>query len=141
MAVRLEEVLAAWRAAERVLNELPDEAPERPLIRLQAARLRRLHARIVNENVPQSWELLATTHEAIAETRRLLADARARLDGTASALSRTDELMRDWLLSEQALNRVGEEDAPLRNQLLLAADEARERYQAAIDELEPDLDR
>src|SRR5262245_30073613 len=114
MAVRLEEVLAAWRAAERALNDLPKEAPERPLILLQAARLRRLHARLMNERVPETWQLLTATHEALAETRRLLAEARARIDGVESSLTRTDQLMRDWLLAEQALNRVGEEDPSLR---------------------------
>jgi glycosyltransferase A (GT-A) superfamily protein (DUF2064 family) len=140
LAVRLEEVLAAWRAAERALNELPKEAPERPLILLQAARLRRIHARLTNERVPETWQLLTATHEALAETRRLLAEARARIDGVDSSLSRTDQLMRDWLLAEQVLNRAGDEDPELRNRLLLAADEARERYQAAIDEMEPGLD-
>jgi hypothetical protein len=139
MAVRLEEVHAAWRATERALNELPEEAPERPLILLQAARLRRLHARLMNERAPETWQLLSATHEALAETRRLLGDARARIDGVDGSLSRTDQLMRDWLVAEQALNRVADDDPALRNQLLLAADEARERYRAATDQVEPNL--
>jgi len=138
MAVRLEEVLAAWRAAERALSELPEEAPERPLIQIQAARLRRIHGRLMNERAPVTWQLLRSTHEAIADTRRILDEARARIDGEESPLTRTDRLMREWLLAEQALNRVGDDDV-LRRQLLLAADEARERYQQAIDEIDPDI--
>jgi hypothetical protein len=96
----------------------------------------------VNERAPETWQLLGATHEALAETRRLLGDARARIDGVDGvdgSLSGTDQLMRDWLVAEQALNRVADDDPALRNQLLLAADEARERYQAAIDQVEPDL--
>ena len=140
MAVRLEEVLAAWRAAERALNDMPEEAPERRPILLQAARLRRLHARLMNERVPESRQLLLATDEAIAMTWQLLGEARARIGGAEASLSRADQLMRDWLVAEQALNRVPDGDPVLRSQRLLAADAARERYQAAIDEMEPDLE-
>ncbi|MFL5725286.1 MAG: hypothetical protein ACJ76W_00770 [Chloroflexota bacterium] len=138
MAVRVEEVLAVWRAAERALNELPDEAPELPLIRLQVARLRRCHGRLTDENIPTTWQLLTSTHEAISDTRRILAEARGRIDDVSGGLTETERLMSEWLLAEQALNRA-DDDGPLHQQLLVAADEARERYQAAIDRLDPDL--
>ncbi|HEX5015392.1 MAG TPA: hypothetical protein VFV72_14690 [Candidatus Limnocylindrales bacterium] len=141
MAAEFEEVLAMWRDAERVLDALPDEAPERPIILIQVARLRRYYARLTNDAAPASWQLLESTHEAIAETRRILGDARARVraSGTPeSSLSATDRLMEGWLLAEQELNRAGE-DPLRRSELLRAADDARDRYQAALDQLEPDL--
>jgi hypothetical protein len=138
MALRVEEVLSVWRDAERVLNELPASAPERPMIRLQVARLRRYHARLSTEVAPTSWRLLTSTHDALTETRRLLSEARGRVDPAPGPLDRPHRLMREWLAAEQALNRAGDDGAD-RASLMLAADEARERYQAALDEIAPDL--
>ena len=85
MAAEIEEVLAVWRAAERALDTLPDEAPERPVIQIQVARLRRYYARLTQESAPASWRLLEAAHDTIAETRRLLQEARGRIDEDARA--------------------------------------------------------
>jgi hypothetical protein len=137
MAVEVEDVLAVWREAERALESLPEEAPERPIIQIQVARLRRLYLRMTNEAVPATWNLITATRDAIADTKAILGDAEARIQSSHSMLTGPERLMTDWLLAEQALTRAGDDPAR-RSELLLAADEARERYQAAIDELGPD---
>jgi len=138
MALRVEEVLSVWRDAERALNELPASAPERPRILRQVARLRRYHARLTTEVAPASWRLLSSTHDALTETRRLLGEARGRVDAPPAPMDRTRRLMREWLVAEQALNRADDDRAD-RAGLVLTANEARERYQAALDEIAPDL--
>jgi hypothetical protein len=140
VAADVEEVLAMWREAERALDALPEEAPERPVVLIQVARLRRYYQRLTKETVPATWHLLESTHEAIEDTRQILAEARARIAASEpahSSLSATDRLMEAWLLAEQALNRAGD-DPIKRGELLRIADEARERYQAAIDAQESD---
>jgi hypothetical protein len=140
MAVEVEEVLATWREAERALEALPAESSERPVIQIQVARLRRYYAQLTNETAPASWRLLEAAHQAIEETRVILAEAEMRLsEPSQPTLSDTERLMETWLLAEQALNRAGE-DAARRTQLLQVADDARERYQSAIDEFEPGLE-
>lgn len=138
MALRVEEVLSVWRDAERVLNDMPASAPERPNILRQVARLRRYHARLTTEIAPTSWRLLSSTHDAMTETQRLLGEARGRVDAPPGPMDRTHRLMREWLLAEQELNRAGDDRAD-RAGLVLTADEARERYQTALDEIAPDL--
>jgi thiamine monophosphate kinase len=138
MAVTVEEVLEVWRAAERALNDLPIEAPERPIVRLHVVRLRRLYAQLTTESAPASWQLIQSSRGLIDETRIILAEARIRIDTSKDPLDRANRLMQEWLLAEQVLNRAGE-DSTERSRLLLAADDARERYQAALRELEADL--
>jgi hypothetical protein len=104
MALRVEEVLSVWRDAERVLNDMPASAPERPSILRQVARLRRYHARLTTEIAPTSWRLLSSTHDAMTETQRLLGEARV-VDAPPGTMDRTHRLMREWLLAEQELNR------------------------------------
>jgi hypothetical protein len=140
MGVEVEEVLATWREAERALEALPVEAPERPVIQIQVARLRRYYAQLTNETAPASWRLLESAHQAIEDTHTILADAAKRLsDSSQPSLSDAERLMEAWLQAEQALNRAGE-DAFKRVELLQLADEAREHYQTAIDEFEPGLE-
>jgi hypothetical protein len=139
VAADVEEVLAMWREAERALDALPEEAPERQIVLIQVARLRRYYQRLTKETVPATWQLLESTHQAIEDTRQILAEAWARIAASEpahSSLSTTDRLMEAWLLAEQALNRAGD-DPSRRGDLLRIADEARERYQAALDALEP----
>jgi hypothetical protein len=137
MALEIEEVQAVWREAERALEVLPPDAPERPVILMQVARLRRSYIRLTHGAGPASWQLIESTREAIDQTKRALAEARSRIDAP-STLTETERLMEAWLLAEQALNRA-DDDPARRADLLRIADEARERYQAAIDSLDPDL--
>ena len=135
MAAEIDEVLAVWRAAERALDTLPEEAPERPVMQIQVARLRRYYARLTEDSAPASWRLVEAAHDTIAETRRLLGEARRRIE-TTPRLARTERLMKDWLVAEQVLSRAAH-DAPERSRLVGDADAARERYQAAVDALDP----
>ena len=135
MAVSVDEVLAVWRAAERALADLPPDSPERPVVQLQVIRLQRIYARLTTLSAPATWNVLESTRETIDEAKRVLADADERI-ATPFALGRTERLMEDWLVAEQALTRV-DDGSPARADLLRKADEARDRYQAAIDEVEP----
>ena len=77
MALSVDELLLVWRDAERVLNDLPASAPERPRILRQVARLRRYHARLTTET--RAHELAPARRRPTTrstETRRLLGDAR-----------------------------------------------------------------
>jgi hypothetical protein len=138
MSVDIDEVLTVWRDSVRALDELPEDAPERALIEIRAARLEESYSRLTSDVAPTSWDLLDTTHHTIAETKELLAQARSRIGETRGILAEADRLMETWLLAERALNRAGE-DSPDRSRLLRRADAARERYQAAIDEIDPGL--
>jgi hypothetical protein len=62
----------------------------------------------------------------------------ARFEAT-KPLTTVERLMEAWLLAEQAINRAGEDSAD-RAELIRRADAARDRYQAALDGVEPDLD-
>ena len=94
--------------------------------------------RTATEVAPTSSHLLTSTHDAMTETRRLLGEARGRFGAPPGRMDRPHRLMRDWLLAEQALNRAGDDGAD-RAGLVLAADEARKRYQAALDKIAADF--
>ena len=95
MALSVDELLLVWRDAERVLNDLPASAPERPRFLRQVARLRRYHARLTTETAPTSSRLLSSTHDAITETRRLLGNARSRVEAPPGPMSALDEVAPD----------------------------------------------
>ena len=95
MALSVDELLLVWRDAKRVLNDLPASAPERPRILRQVARLRRYHARITTATAPTNSRLLSSTHDAITDTRRLLGEARSRVDPAFGPMSALDEVVPD----------------------------------------------
>ena len=118
-------------------SELPPESPDRPVVQLQVIRLQRIYARLTTLSAPATWNVLESTRETIDEARRVLADADERI-ARPVPLGRTERLMEDWLVAEQALTRV-DEASPNRATLTRTADDARNRYQATIDEVEPDV--
>ncbi len=95
MALSVDELLLVWRDAERVLNDLPASAPERPRILRQVARLRRYHARLTAATAPTSWRLLSSTHDAMTETRRLLGETPSRVHPAPGPMSALGEVAPD----------------------------------------------
>jgi hypothetical protein len=80
MASEIEQVLSLWREAEQLLDELPRQAPGRPYVAAQLGSLKRLYARLADDEADVSAHALVTAHDAIADARLLLASVRARLD-------------------------------------------------------------
>jgi hypothetical protein len=80
MALQIEEVLSLWREAERVLEELPADAPERTVMSAEVASLKQTYRRLTEEN-DVSAHALVVTRESIADARAALAAAKARLNG------------------------------------------------------------
>jgi len=137
MAVSVEEVLAVWRAAERALAELPSGSPERPYVQVRVIRLQRIYARLTTLSAPATWNVLESARKTIDDAKSVLAEANERI-ATPLALGRTERLMEAWLVAEQALARL-DDASPDRAALIARADHARDRYQAAIDEVKPHL--
>jgi hypothetical protein len=79
MAVPIEDVLALWREAERLLEALPDESAERVAVHAEAAHLRELY-RSLSAQATMTGPTLASSTEAIERSRRLLERVKARLD-------------------------------------------------------------
>jgi len=85
LALPIEEVLSLWRELERTHDELPADAPERQVIRLEIGRVRLLYRRLT-ERSEASSVLLTAAQQQIGYARAALDGARSRLDGaTATA--------------------------------------------------------
>jgi len=72
MALEIEEVLALWREAERVLQQLPRGAPERKLVSAEVVNLRRTYRRLTAES--------RATAETLAESRVTIESAQVTLE-------------------------------------------------------------
>ena len=79
MALPIEEVLSLWRELERTHDELPADAPERQVIRLEIGRVRLLYRRLT-ERSEASNVLLTAAQRQIGYSRTALEGARRRLD-------------------------------------------------------------
>jgi hypothetical protein len=80
MALEVEELLSLWREAERVLDQLPPDVPERTLVGAEVVNLRRMYRRLTAEGVATS-ESLRESRSTIATAQRTLSEARRRLAG------------------------------------------------------------
>ena len=80
----VQEVLAAWRDAERLLDELPPVGTDHETVVLTVASLRAAYARLTTEPIPTTPEILAQTHEAIDRSRELLRRVREQQRGVIS---------------------------------------------------------
>ena len=80
LALEVEEVLSLWREGERLLEELPGDAPQRKLVSAQVEELRRLYERLIDEP-DVTAHMIDNAHEAIESARTVLAGARARGKG------------------------------------------------------------
>ena len=79
VARALDEVLAVWREAERVLEALPGDSPERRPVQLEVYRLRRMYRRLTDAKTSRSEEHLAQSLETLERARGTLARANERL--------------------------------------------------------------
>ena len=80
MAVEVEEVLALWREAERLLEGLPGEAPERVLVQERVDALKVTYRRLTTEPIVDPNLLFASALDHIEETRQLLDGLRRRFE-------------------------------------------------------------
>jgi hypothetical protein len=82
MALPIEDVLALWREADRVLDELPPDAADRSRVQAELDSLRTLYARLT-DGTTLSTEKLAVSKAAIERSQRVIAQARARIERAA----------------------------------------------------------
>jgi hypothetical protein len=80
MSKAVEEVLSAWRDAERVLDSLPSVGRDHEDVALAVLRLRSAY-RSLTDGSEASYAVIRTSHASVEETHALL----ARVRGQASA--------------------------------------------------------
>jgi hypothetical protein len=80
MALQIEEVLSLWREAERLLNELPPEAPERKRVSAEVVSLRRMYRRLTEES-DVTAHMIGAAHDTIISAKATLVWARAKPEG------------------------------------------------------------
>ena len=78
MALEVEEVLALWRQAERLLDELPARAPERKAVSAEALELKRIYKRLTAEG-DVAAHMIGSSDLRIQESRSVLEAAQASL--------------------------------------------------------------
>ena len=83
MATLIEEVLATWRDAERVLATLPELDADHETVARAVLELRALYSELTAASA-QSRMRLRTTRASVARTRVLLERTRGRLRGRPS---------------------------------------------------------
>jgi len=74
----VEEVLAAWRDAERLLGDLPPIGTDHDSVANVVASLRTTYARITDESIRTSPIVIAETRQTIASSRDLILQVRAK---------------------------------------------------------------
>lgn len=74
----VEEVLAAWRDAERLLDELPPVDPDHETVRLAVATLRLTYQQLTTGSATDTQLVLVQSLETIERTRTLLASIRGK---------------------------------------------------------------
>lgn len=82
----VQEVLAAWRDAERLLGDLPPIGTDHDSVAGVIVSLRTTYARITDESIGTSPIIIAETRETIATSRDLLLQVRSkatRAEGSA----------------------------------------------------------
>ena len=84
MARLVEEVLEAWRAAERILDELPPVDPDHETVRVAIAQLRALYQDLTARSDAAETKLLAS-HHALRRSQALLDRIAARLGAEPAA--------------------------------------------------------
>jgi hypothetical protein len=74
----VEEVLATWRDAERLLDDLPPIGRDHETVVTVVASLKVTYARITDESLRSSPLVIAETLQAIASSRDLIAQMRSK---------------------------------------------------------------
>ena len=75
----VEEVLAAWRDAERLLGDLPSIGTDHDSVASVVASLRTTYARITDDSIRTSPVVIAETRQTIASSRDLLSQVRSKV--------------------------------------------------------------
>lgn len=79
----VEEVLDNWRAAERLLDELPPVDPDQESMALAIASLRSLYLELT-ERSALAKSKLATTDDVLTRSQALVTQVAARLESSAA---------------------------------------------------------
>ena len=74
----VDEVLAAWRDAERLLGDLPSIGTDHDSVAHVVASLRTTYARITDESIGTSPNVIAETRQTIAISRDLILQVRSK---------------------------------------------------------------
>ena len=78
----VEEVLAAWRDAERLLGDLPPIGTDHESVARVVVSLRTTYARITDESIRTSPIVIAETRQTIASSRDLISHVRSKAQGS-----------------------------------------------------------
>ena len=78
MALEVEEVLSLWREAERLLDGLPADAPERGVVSAQVVNLKQIYSRLTAGSDARD-DVLADSHSAVVSAQTTLEAAKRRL--------------------------------------------------------------
>lgn len=81
----VEEVLAAWRDAERLLGDLPPIGTDHDSVARVVASLRTTYARITDESIRTSPMVIAETRQTIATSRDLISQVRSNVECPAGS--------------------------------------------------------
>ena len=74
----VDDVLDAWRDAERLLETLPPVSPDHETVAMAVERLRETYQRLTTEDAPRTAGSVAEAQDAIERTRLLLDWVRTR---------------------------------------------------------------
>jgi len=78
MALEVEEVLSLWREAERLLDGLPADAPERGVVSAQVVSLKQIYSRLTAGS-DATDDVLADSHSAVVSAQTTLEAAKRGL--------------------------------------------------------------
>ena len=79
MALEVEEVLSLWREAERLLDGMPVNAPDRTIVSAEVVNLKRIYRRLTADS-DATAEILSASHMALESAQATLDSTRRRLD-------------------------------------------------------------
>jgi hypothetical protein len=79
MALEVEEVLSLWREAERLLDGMPANAPDRTIVSAEVVNLKRIYRRLTADS-DATAEILSASHMALESAQATLDSTRRRLD-------------------------------------------------------------
>jgi hypothetical protein len=82
MSTAVEEVLSAWREAERLLESLPPVDPDHETVKMTVARLRDTYQTMAALG-PETPRTVVATADTVVEARDLFAAIRAKRMGDA----------------------------------------------------------
>ena len=84
MALHIEEVLSLWREGERLLDELPVDAPERELVSAELLTLKETYKRLTEET-DVSAHMIGSARETLDSAKAVLELAKTMLQQQPAA--------------------------------------------------------